>query len=175
MSRRPVPPFDFVSTHTYGSPPLDLRPILRRHGRADAAIWWTEWGPGVPALHLVGDTVFAATFLLDGMASSMGRLDALSHWVASDHFEELGVPERLQHGGFGLLTVGNLRKPRWWAMALLQRLGDSGSRCAWTVTVPARWCPRWPPAAPTADVGVLLWNSSLDQSRCSVTPCSPGR
>ena len=54
-----------------------------------------------------------------------GRIDALSHWVASDHFEELGRPPRLEHGGFGLLTVGNLRKPRWWAMELLERLGES--------------------------------------------------
>ena len=124
MRRRPAHPVDFVSTHTYGSPPLDLRPILARHGREDARIWWTEWGPGSQHFHLVGDSVFAATFLLDGMASSMGRLDALSHWVASDHFEELGRPQRLGHGGFGLLTVGNLRKPRWWALALLDRLGD---------------------------------------------------
>ncbi|HEY7605470.1 MAG TPA: xylan 1,4-beta-xylosidase, partial [Actinomycetes bacterium] len=37
-------PLDFVATHLYGSPPLDLRPALARHGREDAAIWWTEWG-----------------------------------------------------------------------------------------------------------------------------------
>ena len=85
-------PVDFVSTHTYGSPPLDLRPILRRHGREDTKIWWTEWGPGSQHFHDVGDSVFAATFLLEGMVSAMGRIDALSHWVASDHFEELGRP-----------------------------------------------------------------------------------
>ena len=47
-------PVDFLSTHTYGSPPLDLRPILARHGREDAKIWWTEWGPGSQHFHLVG-------------------------------------------------------------------------------------------------------------------------
>ena len=31
--------------------------------------------------------------------------------------------EALFHGGFGLLTVGNLRKPRFWGVALLERLG----------------------------------------------------
>jgi xylan 1,4-beta-xylosidase len=156
---------DFVSTHTYGSPPLDLRPILARHDREDARIWWTEWGPGSQHFHLVGDSVFAATFLLDGMASAMGRLDALSHWVASDHFEELGRPEKLGHGGFGLLTVGNLRKPRWWALALMNRLGDSRLGVAaegdgadgLVSTVAAR--------SDDGEIGVLVWNSSLDQSR----------
>lgn len=158
-------PVDFLSTHTYGSPPLDLRPILARHGREDAKIWWTEWGPGSQHFHLVGDSVFAATFLIEGMVSSMGRIDALAHWVASDHFEELGRPEKLGHGGFGLLTVGNLRKPRWWALALLERLGDSrlltvaeGDGAGGLVkTVAAR--------ADDGEIGMLVWNSSLNQSR----------
>ena len=158
-------PVDFVSTHTYGSPPLDLRPILARQGREDAKIWWTEWGPGAQHFHLVGDSVFAATFLVDGMVSSMGRLDALAHWVASDHFEELGRPQRLSHGGFGLLTVGNLRKPRWWALALLNRLGDE--RLAVTVDGDGGGGLVSALAARHDDggTGVLIWNSSLDQSR----------
>ena len=57
-----------------------------------------------------------ATFLLRGHASSAGRLDALSYWVASDHFEELGRPPRLLHGGFGLITVGGIAKPRYHAL-----------------------------------------------------------
>ncbi len=52
------------------------------------------------------------------MRSAAGRLDALAPWVASDHFEELGRPPRLLHGGFGLLTVGNLAKPKFWALRL---------------------------------------------------------
>ena len=156
-------PVDFVSTHTYGSPPLDVRPILARHDREGTAIWWTEWGPTPQHGHLVGDTVFAATFLLDGMRSSMGRIDALSHWVASDHFEELGRPPRFEHGGFGLLTVGNLRKPRWWAMELLERLGDE--RLA--VTMRGDGAGSLVDCVASRDdeggVGVLVWNSTLDQ------------
>lgn len=157
-------PVDFVSTHTYGSPPLDLRPILARHGRADAKIWWTEWGPGSQHFHLVGDSVFSATFLLDGMASSMGRIEALSHWVASDHFEELGRPQKLSHGGFGLLTVGNLRKPRWWALALLERLGESQLEVS-AVGDGAEGLVSALAARDDDGVGILVWNSSLDQSR----------
>jgi xylan 1,4-beta-xylosidase len=163
-------PVDFVSTHTYGSPPLDVRPILARHDREGTGIWWTEWGPTPQHGHLVGDTVFAATFLLDGMHSSMGRIDALSHWVASDHFEELGRPPRLEHGGFGLLTVGNLRKPRWWAMELLERLGQS--RLA--VTLHGDGANSLVNAIATRDdsscTGVLVWNSTLDQRGIAGNP-----
>ena len=116
-------PLDFVSTHVYGNVPLDLRPVLASYGREGTPIWWTEWGATPTHFNRVGDTVFAAAFLLRGMASALGRVEALSHWVASDHFGELGAPPELFHGGFGLLSVGNLRKPRYWALALLARLG----------------------------------------------------
>jgi xylan 1,4-beta-xylosidase len=163
-------PVDFVSTHTYGSPPLDLRPILDRYDRSDVRIWWTEWGPGSKHFHLVGDSVFSATFLLDGMASSMGRLDALSHWVASDHFEELGRPQRLGHGGFGLLTVGNLRKPRWWALALLDRLGDEQVAAAASGDGGGGLVSALAARRGDGELGVLVWNSSLDQSRIPADP-----
>ena len=117
-------PVDFVTTHTYGSPPLDFRPMLERYGREGTPIWWTEWGVTPTHFNEVSDAVFAGTFLLRGMASCDGTgIEALSYWVVSDHFEELGRPPALLHGGFGTRTVGELRKPRWWALALLERLG----------------------------------------------------
>ena len=33
-------------------------------------------------------------------------------------------PRALLHGGFGLLTIGNLRKPRFWALRVLESLGS---------------------------------------------------
>ncbi len=116
-------PLDFLSSHVYGNVPLDLRPALASSGRDGTPVWWTEWGATPTHFNRVGDTVFAAAFLLRGMASALGRVGALAHWVASDHFEELGAPPELFHGGFGLLSVGNLRKPRYWALALLAGMG----------------------------------------------------
>ena len=123
-------PLDFVSTHTYGSPPLDFRGSLERYGRAGTPIWWTEWGVTPTHFNEVSDAVFSGVFLLRGMASAMDRIEALSYWVVSDHFEELGRPPALLHGGFGLRTVGELRKPRWWALRLLEELGRTMQEAA---------------------------------------------
>jgi xylan 1,4-beta-xylosidase len=158
-------PVDFLSTHVYGSPPLDLRPLA--DGRP---LLWTEWG--VTATHgsAINDTVFAATFLLRGMRSAAGRIDALAPWVASDHFEELARPQRLLHGGFGLLTVGNLAKPKFWALALAQRLGDTELPVSLSGDGADSLVEAW--AARTADgtVGVLLWNGTLDHSKVNGDP-----
>ena len=116
-------PLDFVSTHTYGNYPLDLRPALARHGFDGIPIYWTEWGVGSTHFGPVHDSVFGAPFLLGGYAAARGMVTSLSHWVVSDHFEELGRPPRLFHDGFGLLSVGNLRKPRYWAAHLAAHQG----------------------------------------------------
>jgi len=163
-------PLDFLSTHVYGNVPLDLRPVLGAFGRAGTPIWWTEWGTTPTHFHHVGDTVFAAAFLIRGMASALGRIEALSHWVASDHFEELGTPPELFHGGFGLLSVGNLRKPRYWALALLARLGRlrlpvqvSGDGAGGLVQALAA-------RHEDGRIGVLAWNVTLDQSKIGGDP-----
>jgi xylan 1,4-beta-xylosidase len=163
-------PLDFVSTHTYGSPPLDFRPQLERYGRAGTPIWWTEWGVTPTHFNEVSDAVFSGVFLLRGMASAMDRIEALSYWVVSDHFEELGRPPALLHGGFGLRTVGELRKPRWWALALLERLhdrrlpvglgGDGGGSLVEAVATRGE----------AGDVSVLAWSLTLDQSKAAGDP-----
>jgi len=160
-------PLDFVSTHTYGSPPLDFRASLERYGRGGTPIWWTEWGVTPTHFNEVSDAVFAGVFLLRGMASAMGRIEALSYWVVSDHFEELGRPPSLLHGGFGLRTIGELRKPRWWALALLERLDDwrlpvslTGDGAGSLVEVLAT-------RSEVGDVSVLAWNMTLDQTKAA--------
>jgi xylan 1,4-beta-xylosidase len=164
-ARRNGSPVDFVSTHTYGSPPLDLRPTLARLGFPDARILWTEWGVTPTHFHPVNDGTSAATFLLSGMKSSSGRLDALSYWVASDHFEELGRPPRLLHGGFGLITVGGIAKPRYHALWLLAQLGDTELQVSASGDGADGLVQTWATRREDGSLAVLAWCSTLDQTR----------
>ena len=158
-------PLDFLSTHVYGNVPLDLRPALAAAGRGGTPAWWTEWGPTPAHFNRVGDTVFAAAFLLRGMASALGRIQALSHWVASDHFTELGPPAELFHGGFGLLSVGNLRKPRYWALSLLAGMGRHQLRTSVTGDGAGGLVEALAARHDDGCIGILVWNGTLDQSK----------
>ena len=163
-------PVDFVSTHTYGSPPLDFRPLCARLGRPGLDVLWTEWGITPTHFNPICDDVFAAAFLLRGMRSAAGRLTALGYWVASDHFEELGRPPSLLHGGFGLLTVGNLRKPRYWALALAERLGTQELAVRLDGDGAGSLVEAWAARREDGTVTLLVWNSTLDQSKFSGHP-----
>ena len=163
-------PLDFLTTHTYGNLPLDVRESLRVRELHDVEVWWTEWGVTPTHFYAISDTVFSATFLLHGMKSAQGRADALAYWVVSDHFEELGRPPALLHGGFGLLTVGNLRKPRWWALALAQQLGDELLPLALEGDGAGTLVDGWAARGPDGAIEILLWNATLDQAKASGDP-----
>ncbi len=159
-------PVDFVTTHTYGNAPLDLRPTLARYG-STARILWTEWGVSPRHFHPVNDSVSSATFLLHGMRSSAGRLDALSYWVASDHFEELGRPPKLLHGGFGLITVGGIAKSRYHALHLLSQLGETQLPVSATGDGADGLVQTWASRHEDGSLTILVWNHTLDQDKRS--------
>jgi xylan 1,4-beta-xylosidase len=159
-------PLDIATTHTYGNLPLDFRGVLEDHGFADADILWTEWGVGSTHFGPIHDGVAGAPFVLSGMRSAQHRMSALAYWVVSDHFEELGRPPRLFHDGFGLLTLGNLRKPRYWALHLAAHLGDHVLPTEVTgdgadVLVHA-WASRHDEGADAGTVDVLVWNGTVN-------------
>ena len=163
-------PLDFVSTHTYGNYPLDIGQALKTYGFAGKRIWWTEWGVTPTHFAPVNDSAFAAPFVLHGMKSVQGRADALDYWVVSDHFEELGRPPRLLHGGFGLLTVGNLRKPRYYALALAERLGRDLVQLDLQGDGAGSLVDAWATRKPDGSLHILAWNGTLDQSKMAGDP-----
>ena len=162
-------PLDFLTTHTYGNVPLDVAATARDAGLESPPVWWTEWGISPTHFAGINDSVLAAPFVLHGVFSAMERAEFLAYWVVSDHFEELGRPPRLFHGGFGLLTVGNLRKPHYWALRMLQMLGDerlavelAGDGAGSLVNALA--------ARDAEGVALLVWNGTLDQSKAGGDP-----
>jgi xylan 1,4-beta-xylosidase len=163
-------PLDFVTTHTYGLPPLDLRPITARFGRPDLPLWWTEWGVSPTHGSPINDSVWAAPLVCRGMRSAAGRLESLAYWVASDHFVELGEPERLFHGGFGLLTIGNLRKPRFWAIRILELLGRRELRTSINGDGAGGLVESWATKDADGRIAIAAWNGTIDQSKADGDP-----
>jgi xylan 1,4-beta-xylosidase len=153
-------PLDFVTSHTYGNAPIDTRASLERHGFQGIPTWWTEWGVGSTHYGPIHDGVIGAPFVLSGMLDVQHRMQALAYWVISDHFEELGRPPALFHNGFGLLTVGNLRKPRYWATQLAAHQGDTVLSCELTGDGADVLVRAWPTLHDDGSVDVLLWNGT---------------
>jgi len=158
-------PLDFLTTHLYGSLPPDLGPLLAHYGYPQTPIWWTEWGVTPTHFSSINDSVFAAPFVLHGMKHTQGRAEYLAYWVVSDQFEELGRPDRLFHGGFGLLTVGHLRKPRFWAIKLLNDLGPTMVHLEMVGDGALGLVDAVSSKRTDGVVDVLLWNGTMNQAQ----------
>ncbi len=111
-------PLDFLDLHTYYMPVSDYRPLLRRYGFANLPIYFTEWGISPEYGDKVSDMAYSAAATVSGIDDSLDQVTSISYWTASDYFEESGDPKALFHGGFGLIGLDGLRKPRYWAYYL---------------------------------------------------------
>ncbi|MFF3735899.1 xylan 1,4-beta-xylosidase [Streptomyces sp. NPDC002566] len=143
--RRDVP-VDFVSKHAYTSGPaqhvpfgsyqtlaparqlLDQfappRELLKGTRLAELPVHITEFNSSYCPDNPVHDTAFNAAYLAPVLAGGHEHADSFSYWTFSDMFEEAGVPTALFHGGFGLLTHRQVRKPTYHLYAFMARMGE---------------------------------------------------
>ncbi|MGI5184806.1 GH39 family glycosyl hydrolase [Dactylosporangium sp. CA-152071] len=144
VSARGVP-IDFVSRHAYTSgaaqhvpfgvhqtlaPAATLLEQFAAPGRQLAGtaleglpVHITEFNSSYRPDNPVHDTAFHAAYLAPVVAAAGDLVDSFSYWTFCDVFEEAGVPAALFHGGFGLLTHRQIRKPTFHLYAFLARMG----------------------------------------------------
>ncbi|MFF4590716.1 xylan 1,4-beta-xylosidase [Streptomyces sp. NPDC001388] len=138
-------PVDFVSRHAYTSGPAQHVPFgvhqtlapatalldqfaaprdrLKGTRLAGLPVHITEFNSSYRPDNPVHDTAFHAAYLAPVLAGGGELADSFSYWTFSDMFEEAGVPTALFHGGFGLLTHRQVRKPAYHLYAFMARMG----------------------------------------------------
>ncbi len=140
-------PVDFVSTHGYADDtvenlfhsqedvPLDER-VCRAIGKVHAQIrhsaspglplMWTEWNvPSFGERYHARDTIYVGAALAEDIRQCDGLVDIMSYWTFDDVFEENGVVREPLNGAFGTIAAGGIKKPSYYAYALLHRLGET--------------------------------------------------
>ncbi len=139
-------PVDFVSLHAYTSGPArhvpfgtyqDLAPAshlleqfaaprerLAGTALAGLPVHITEFNTSYRPDNPVHDTAYNAAYLAPVLAAGGDLVDSFSYWTFSDVFEEVGVPTSILHGGFGLLSHRQIKKPTYHLYAFMARLGD---------------------------------------------------
>lgn len=102
-----------------------LKSFVRQEKLGDMPLYITEWNLTVSHRNLINDTVFKATHLTKNFLENYDRSDAIGYWALTDFMDELFPAEGLFHGGMGLFTATGIKKPPYYAMEMLSRLGDS--------------------------------------------------
>lgn len=160
-------PIDFLDVHTYSGSPADWRPLLARYGLKDLPVYYTEWGVSAQWNAEVNDLPYGAAWIARGLNESIDHVATIAYWTASDYFEELGPPQKLFHGGFGLIGLEGIRKPRYWAYYLLHQLGTRRVALEGEGDGFAGLVNGWATRGQDAGLKILLWNVTFDQSQAA--------
>lgn len=140
-------PIDFVSRHAYSSGPVQNVPFgvyqtferpqalldqfdaprryLEGTALAGLPVHISEFNTSYRPDNPVHDSAWNAAYLAPVLAGGGDLVDSFSYWTFCDVFEEADIPTSLFHGGFGLLTHRQVRKPTYHLYAFMARLGRS--------------------------------------------------
>lgn len=90
---------------------------------SDLPVYLTEWNSTVSHKDLMSDTCFKSSYIVKNVTENYDRLDSFGYWLLSDLHEENRLPSSLFHGGLGLFTYNNIKKPAYYSFYFLNRLG----------------------------------------------------
>jgi xylan 1,4-beta-xylosidase len=116
-------PLDFLDVRSYQTAAENWQPMLKRYGLEHLPVYYTEWGVREQIGDPVNDMPYGAAWVARSMHDSIDQASLISLWTASDYFEEQGNPKTFFHGGFGMIGLDGVRKPRFWASYLLHQMG----------------------------------------------------
>lgn len=83
-----------------------------------------SWNCGIWQRELSNDTCFKAAFIIKNVLENTQYLKELAYCNLTDHTEQILTEPCAFHGGSGLLTYQNIKKPAYYAFDFLNNLDD---------------------------------------------------
>ena len=104
---------------------IDQIELLKNEFNLNIPVYLTEWNLTVSHRNLLNDTCFKSCYLVKNLLENYDRLDSFAYWVLTDLIEETQPSNMIFHGGLGLYTYNGIKKPHWYALQLLTKLGGT--------------------------------------------------
>lgn len=104
---------------------IDQIELLKKEFNLNIPVYLTEWNLTVSHRNLLNDTCFKSCYLVKNLLENYDRLDSFAYWVLTDLIEETQPSNMIFHGGLGLYTYNGIKKPHWYALQLLTKLGGT--------------------------------------------------
>lgn len=100
----------------------DLLPQWYSPSAAHVPVYITEWNFTPSHRDWLGDTCYAACYLVRNLLQNFQLTDGFCHWCLTDLHQELPMPKALFHGGMGLFTRTGIPKPAYYGYIFMNQL-----------------------------------------------------
>ena len=88
-------------------------------------VYVTDWNMSVSTRNFMNDTCFRGAYLASRVSVMLEYTDLVSVWVASDWVSSYYDSHGILNGGGGMLTRDGIRKPAYYALQFMSRLGNT--------------------------------------------------
>lgn len=102
-----------------------MRERLVDAGFEKCRLYVTEWNNSLSTRNYLNDSCFRGAYIVREFTKMWDKLDMLGIWMGSDWVSSYYDTARVANGGTGLLTKDGIRKPAFYALQFLNRLGSS--------------------------------------------------
>ena len=92
-------------------------------GYRDVPLYITEWNSTTSHNDPLSDTCFKSSYVVKNILDVIGKTDGICYWLLTDLHEENTLSPKLFHGGLGMYTYNTIKKPVYYALDFLYRLG----------------------------------------------------
>lgn len=99
-----------------------VQALLDQENWGHMPLYVTEWNLSISDRNAVNDSLFKAAYIVRNVLQCSPLVSMLGYWQLSDVFGTTGSIKTILHGGSGLLTRDNLRKPAFFAFKLLNSM-----------------------------------------------------
>lgn len=101
-----------------------VREMMANSG-INSRLFIAEWNSTLSNRNYLNDSCFRAAYIAGKLSQLWGRADLTALWIGSDwvssYFDTVGIA----NGGSGLLTKDSIRKPAYFVLQFLNRLGNT--------------------------------------------------
>jgi beta-xylosidase len=101
-----------------------MKDIMNGIGLGNSRLFISEWNISVSTRSFLNDSCFRGAYMCRKAIAAMESVEMMAVWMGSDwnsnYYDTYGVV----NGGGGLLTRDGIRKPAYYALQFLGRLGD---------------------------------------------------
>ncbi|MBQ9306522.1 MAG: helix-turn-helix domain-containing protein [Clostridia bacterium] len=101
---------------------LKMKAVLHDAGFPHRPVIISEWNLSIVQTSTFNDMAGKAAIMAQQMASSIGTVDEICYWYASDLVSENVKADTPLHGGCGLLTADGICKPAYYVLRFLHDL-----------------------------------------------------
>lgn len=100
-----------------------MRYVMERSGSSESRLFISEWNVTASTRNFLNDSCFRAACMCAKLNTLIERVDQVGFWISSDWISNYYDSHSIVNGSGGFLTKDGIRKPVFFALYLMNRLG----------------------------------------------------